>query len=1498
MGFDLIWRACACCCFVLLLVLPAHAAAPQLQVESSAIVGSDNLAIAANGRLIAEEQEGIVTLRDGQSGRTLRRWRVSNEKFTGFLKLCFPGDHRTLAVMDGSEVTLWDTASGRLLEWNAETEWSTTMKKECVDGLGVLAQNTWDAKARELKLSGLRLPDSQDALPQWVVPSKSGNSHRLIAVPGGQFVGIGQYQYQADESKPKSISLSLLEITSGKLRWQVADIPGDIQTSAILGETITTLAISPDGRHLAYVQPSRGRDGQSAKWLSTGPVVVLDALSGKRRQLPGFGKRQAQRVAFVNDGAWLMIAEADPAVISLFDIRTGKKIRSLNGRVNAIFPGRAQSIIVEGAIIDLPYFVERARVGRQTSTLQTLSAIQQRLLVAGGDRVKEVPIIAPSQGLDIKTPVKDFVYDAVSGRIAYALGGNDSKGSIQGYIRKSSGQQNAFRLPRGDIIWDGGVAAFAPGGALLVTGHDADAVNKFQALFRAELEKFDASDSGLSASARFASALPTRYYWVSDQGAAKLAGEHLGTPSQMRIAPDGQQLWLAIDNDLVALSLPSLRELSRIKTGDAVFDFHLLADGQSQFVRMADSIALWRNGKRNSELRIHSSAALAGLGDAFYVAEGQKLYRWFPERQVPSIAPIPSNTLVSENLSHYVRNGVAGAERIAVADGEKKTLGALCKKAVLISADGRYLLCECATEKKFLQEYAIVDGAARAEVRTFEHVSYGGELAFSADSQSVFYIRRERIELEQQAAETIFSLMEMQIATGAQQVVYSTKDSISVKAIKTSDNGAVIGIAFRESSQPGSIKVLRKQVGRYTLLSSIETNAVRKLETLDISPQGDLIAFGDNAVLSVHDTGSGARLQQIQTTDSDSVRFDPSGKRVAGINITRQNISVYDIASGRLVQAFNIPNTTEEARQLRSLPFGTIAEKALLLTRQGVVEPTAEAALRHPLSALEQRLHEILFVDDAAITSIAQLSPELLALLRKDGLITLFDPIRNSALARIAIMPSGNWVVIAPDGRFDTSSLEDLAALHWVLPDEPYSPLPLELFMRQYYEPGLMQKLVHGLALAPLPDLSALNRAQPQVTIEKVSAAPDAQLVDVTVKFEQGAYAGLRNGQAIRERSGLRHVRLFRNGQLVGTLADEANSAIPQHWTFQNIRLPGGNVGRDIEFSAYAFNVDGVKGPTHTLRYRATKATPSSKRAVILGIGVNQYENPRFDLAYAAHDARSFGQALAQRLRASGRYSEVISHSLVSDQTTPGAASKGNIRNLFAGMAGEFKKARLPVLKPDDTLIVFFAGHGVLDDKGEFYLLPHDIGPKRAGNVLQLVLSQAEMDRILQRSISSAELANWLQGVDAQEIVLVVDACHSAGALGGKEFKPGPMGSRGLGQLAYDKGMRILAATQADDVALEVGNLQHGLLTYTLLRNGLEKAEADFRPKDGAVLLGEWLQFATDGVPRLARQVLEEQAKGRGAPFKARGSEDSLTSLQQPTLFDFRRSQVREVRLQ
>jgi hypothetical protein len=201
-------------------------------------------------------------------------------------------------------------------------------------------------------------------------------------------------------------------------------------------------------------------------------------------------------------------------------------------------------------------------------------------------------------------------------------------------------------------------------------------------------------------------------------------------------------------------------------------------------------------------------------------------------------------------------------------------------------------------------------------------------------------------------------------------------------------------------------------------------------------------------------------------------------------------------------------------------------------------------------------------------------------------------------------------------------------------------------------------------------------------------------------------------------------------------------------------------------------------------------------------------------------------------------------------------------------------------------VFITFAGHGHAGEGGRFFLQMQETGP---GNTKQV------SPEFLARGVSSDELATWLRDVDAGELVLVVDACHSAAAVEAEGFRPGPMGSRGLGQLAYDKGMRVLTASQADDVALEIGRLQHGLMTYALVIEGLVHGKSDWKPQDRRIDVAEWLGYGVERVPSLETEARTGtvQAPTRGAtPVRAQvpgGAAGGRSRGQRPALFDFLR---------
>jgi hypothetical protein len=520
-----------------------------------------------------------------------------------------------------------------------------------------------------------------------------------------------------------------------------------------------------------------------------------------------------------------------------------------------------------------------------------------------------------------------------------------------------------------------------------------------------------------------------------------------------------------------------------------------------------------------------------------------------------------------------------------------------------------------------------------------------------------------------------------------------------------------------------------------------------------------------------------------------------------------------------------------------------------------------------------------------------------------DAAIRIWDATTGKLLCQLLGLLDGGWVAAGPDGRFDTNNLDVIAGVHWVAPDEPHRPLPPEIFMRDYYEPKLLARLLAGERFKPVRSLAELNRVQPTVRVAKVT--PDSERPDevgVTVEVIQQARVFERPGGPALLSSGVADLRLFRDGQLVGLRPGEL-ALDPKTGratiTFERVRLPRIAGKKAVEFSAYAFNTDRVKSDTHRLAYPLPAGlAPRKGTAFVVCVGVNAFDEPKWDLRCAVPDARLMAATLGDALKSSNRFETVVAVTLTSEprfdkdgkRTGPNStATKENLRAILAALGGAKLDPRLvkdvPATadlreaRPEDAVILTFSTHGYNGTDGRFYLFPSDIGGGHDKKVT---------DKLLRRAVSTDELSEWLRGLDAGEMVAVVDACHSAGSVEADGFKPGPMGSRGLGQLAYDKRMRILAASQADDVALEDDRLGHGLLTFALCQNGLKDGHADFDPPDGRTMLGEWLRFGVKRVPQVADEIAQGKTRAVSATGRSLTPVDGKqTVAQQPSLFDF-----------
>jgi WD40 repeat protein len=721
------------------------------------------------------------------------------------------------------------------------------------------------------------------------------------------------------------------------------------------------------------------------------------------------------------------------------------------------------------------------------------------------------------------------------------------------------------------------------------------------------------------------------------------------------------------------------------------------------------------------------------------------------------------------------------------------------------------------------------------------------------------------------------------------------------------------------------------------------------VNSVTFSPDGRyVLTCGDDNTVRLWGAQTG-RLLRVFRGHTDAVNsavFSPDGRRVLSVS-NDGTARVWDAGTGKQLRHFK-----GVTGSFSSAAFSPDGEYVLAGNSGWLVGESYNVAQLWDLKSGEELRR---FEGHSNSVNAVAFSPDGRFVLTggDDSKTRLWDAATGKELCSLISFRDGQWVVVTPEGYFDASDLEEIKGLHWMLPDEPTRALPLEIFIRDYYEPRLLTRLLGGEKLRAVREVSDLNRVQPSVKIVGFEQQKEqADMVTVTVEVSQAAGEFVRGGTRVRRETGVYDLRLFRNGQLVGQFPDRVAQALSSSaseteglldWRrtanirleekgkqlirFENIRIPhkdnAGEVELEepegVEFSAYAFNEDRVKSQTSRATFDVPgDLTPVKGRAYVVLVGANAYESAACDLSFAANDVRQMEKHLVGKLVESKEYEEVVEVPLISDYEvrdgkhviTQTSASKGNVKavldllsgvkidaDVLGGIPGASKLRRAT---PEDLILIFFSGHGYADNFGNFYLVPYDIGQSKVcGEDARI------NERLLSRFISSEELSMWLRHIDAGEMIMIVDACHSAAAVRNKEFKPGPMGSRGLGQLSYDKGMKVLAATQEDDVAREDGKVRQGLLPYALTKMGIEEGRADFRPVDRVVTTTEWLLYGVEEVPRLYRTIREERAgrlqqsepAGGGNPRATRrlDLQESFEQIQQPSLFDFSKRKVSSV---
>jgi WD40 repeat protein len=454
-----------------------------------------------------------------------------------------------------------------------------------------------------------------------------------------------------------------------------------------------------------------------------------------------------------------------------------------------------------------------------------------------------------------------------------------------------------------------------------------------------------------------------------------------------------------------------------------------------------------------------------------------------------------------------------------------------------------------------------------------------------------------------------------------------------------------------------------------------------------------------------------------------------------------------------------------------------------------------------------------------------------------DGTCHLWDVATGEELASLISPQSGELLVVTPEGLFDGSEGGRQAVTFRV--GGRLNVVPVDRFFQDFYHPGLLAELWRGKR--PMPETDFARTKPPSLRIVSPRGGT-SETVNVLAEV-----------QAVDQGGGVSGLALFHNGARILS----HNSSVDGKTTrrrFSVTLVEGTN-----RLKATAASGDGSwESEPVEIALDYEKPLPKSELYVV-AVGVNRYADAALNLQYAARDAQAFADLFRKR---GGRlYGQVHVTELIDDQ-----ASRAGITTALREAAGR--------TRPQDTLVLFLAGHGVMVGQ-RYYFLPHE--PHRQADRLD--------DDVSHQGLAVDVLTDAVGTAKALKRALILDTCASGGALGVVlKSRSGMSFRKAIERQARTQGIFTIAAASATAQAQESEKLGHGVLSYALLAGmkavdgGPLEGQSAAAGAEGVVDVLEWFNYAAGRVPRLMESLYgsaqDVQLGAQGASFPVLPVED------------------------
>jgi hypothetical protein len=340
--------------------------------------------------------------------------------------------------------------------------------------------------------------------------------------------------------------------------------------------------------------------------------------------------------------------------------------------------------------------------------------------------------------------------------------------------------------------------------------------------------------------------------------------------------------------------------------------------------------------------------------------------------------------------------------------------------------------------------------------------------------------------------------------------------------------------------------------------------------------------------------------------------------------------------------------------------------------------------------------------------------------------------------------------------------------------------------------------------------------------LEGAEAAPPARLtppprLDIALLPTQSDSV-LRMHISARGTMPLKRVSFYADGQPIFE-HNLSGNAVSQEFI-----LPGAAEAHWL--TAQVVDSNGLASAPQSIRRAPSGRSTRELHAVLVGNDI--YANPDLTLKYARHDAERLGSAL--KTLPGQFYARTTIEMLVNAAATPDA------------IRGAIERA-VEAAKVEDTIVVSFAGHGLQDEQGAYYLTPYGF----------------DDNRVAATALAWRDIASLLHQAKAR-VVVILDACH-AGLSGsaGRGTNDDAVAALVAGEHSP---MLVLAASKGRQVSYEGPNWDGGVFTYALI-SALRTKRADYDlDRDGSLEISE--------LYRALRTIVSRETNGGQSPWLVR----------------------------